>query len=424
MNYSPIKKLKEKAAHLSKKEETPDELTAISETLDYLHDKSTHLEMQYNNNLMEIKNNYLRRLMHDGYETIDAFNANTSELHLHFSETTFQVTILLFHTTIKNSDQIFLSITKHLSQYFVCHYIEALDTNKLILINNMKEPNTILLQEAYRSLLELMVTKYSLVITAGAGNFCSGTKMIAKSYIEAQGALDYRFVKGTGIIIMYSDIDPSQTLLASYPYSLFTKLTNASVSQNLENITKFIHEILDYIVTNKLPLFQAKGICFDMAKLVSESIQIPQAKKNDLSINLKQLSEVETAQEIVGIVEHFCEKLETHPKEINPQDALLLDINNYLEKQCLRIDFSLQEVANHYSMQLSNLSNFYKSATGQNPIDRVTDLRIEKAKELLYTTDLPLRDIAVQVGYQNVSSFIRRFKEHQGITPGSFRNDT
>ena len=42
---------------------------------------------------------------------------------------------------------------------------------------------------------------------------------------------------------------------------------------------------------------------------------------------------------------------------------------------------------------------------------------LEKAKELLDTTDLPLKDIVAAVGYSNVSSFIRRFKQLYGVTP-------
>ena len=56
-----------------------------------------------------------------------------------------------------------------------------------------------------------------------------------------------------------------------------------------------------------------------------------------------------------------------------------------------------------------------------NMLDYLIDLRMKLAKELLRTTTLPLKDISEQVGYYNVSSFIRRFKTHEGITPNSYR---
>lgn len=44
-----------------------------------------------------------------------------------------------------------------------------------------------------------------------------------------------------------------------------------------------------------------------------------------------------------------------------------------------------------------------------------------KAKELLLKTDMNIADIAAAVGYYSVSSFIRRFKEMEKLTPGEYK---
>lgn len=48
---------------------------------------------------------------------------------------------------------------------------------------------------------------------------------------------------------------------------------------------------------------------------------------------------------------------------------------------------------------------------------------MKKAKKLLQTTDMEIHDIAVQVGYPNVNSFIRVFKKMTGVPPGEFRKE-
>jgi len=78
-------------------------------------------------------------------------------------------------------------------------------------------------------------------------------------------------------------------------------------------------------------------------------------------------------------------------------------------------------IADNFGMTVSYLSQFFKSKTGKTILEFVTELRINKAKELLMQTDLSLNYIAEEVGYYNVSSFIRRFKQVEGITPGEFR---
>lgn len=63
----------------------------------------------------------------------------------------------------------------------------------------------------------------------------------------------------------------------------------------------------------------------------------------------------------------------------------------------------------------------FKEKTGQNILDYSTKLRMNEAKRLLKETDIPLKELGYQVGYYNVSSFIRRFKQTQGLTPGDYR---
>ena len=72
-------------------------------------------------------------------------------------------------------------------------------------------------------------------------------------------------------------------------------------------------------------------------------------------------------------------------------------------------------------MLLPNLSQFFKEKTGQNVLDYSTDFRMERAKKLLSDPKLTLKEISQQVGYYNVSSFIRRFKQLNGVTPGDYR---
>ena len=48
-------------------------------------------------------------------------------------------------------------------------------------------------------------------------------------------------------------------------------------------------------------------------------------------------------------------------------------------------------------------------------------LRIDRAKELLRTTDMSVDEISSAVGYTNVTSFGRKFKQEVGLTPTQYR---
>lgn len=60
---------------------------------------------------------------------------------------------------------------------------------------------------------------------------------------------------------------------------------------------------------------------------------------------------------------------------------------------------------------------------GENFSDYLWALRLEKARELLMATDMPVNDISMTVGYVNPSSFRRKFKQATGLTPSQVRAD-
>ena len=102
------------------------------------------------------------------------------------------------------------------------------------------------------------------------------------------------------------------------------------------------------------------------------------------------------------------------------QDDLINSIRIYINENYQNSNFTVQMMADRFDVSLTNISQYFKSRTGQTIIDYITRLRIAKAKELLLNTTMSVNDIALQVGYLNSSSFIRRFKQITKLTPMQF----
>jgi AraC-like DNA-binding protein len=83
-------------------------------------------------------------------------------------------------------------------------------------------------------------------------------------------------------------------------------------------------------------------------------------------------------------------------------------------------DISLDSCADYTGTNSVALSKAFKQVTGKNFIDYLTELRMEKAKELLRDTDIKINDVAEKSGYQ-ASYFNRIFKKQEGVTPSRFR---
>ena len=63
----------------------------------------------------------------------------------------------------------------------------------------------------------------------------------------------------------------------------------------------------------------------------------------------------------------------------------------------------------------------FTKATGMSPMEYIHALKLEEAKELLETTDLPVEAIANEVGYEDTSFFGRLFRRKAGISPLQYR---
>jgi AraC family transcriptional regulator len=82
---------------------------------------------------------------------------------------------------------------------------------------------------------------------------------------------------------------------------------------------------------------------------------------------------------------------------------------------------SLAELASIAGLSLFHFVRAFKQSTGMPPHRYQIFLRIEKAKELLETTTLPVADIAAQVGYDDPSYFARLFVREFGVAPQAYR---
>ncbi|HZG83997.1 helix-turn-helix domain-containing protein [Paenibacillus sp.] len=117
---------------------------------------------------------------------------------------------------------------------------------------------------------------------------------------------------------------------------------------------------------------------------------------------------------IAPFVEEMSDRSNDHLKQV--VDKVIAYVNDNYMRQDLSLE-SCAEVAgtNHYT-----LSRAFKMYAGKNFIDYLTEVRIEKAKDLIRDTGLKMYDIAERVGYQN-SYFNRIFKKLEGVTPRQYR---
>ncbi|MCX8253623.1 protein of unknown function [Beijerinckiaceae bacterium RH AL1] len=117
---------------------------------------------------------------------------------------------------------------------------------------------------------------------------------------------------------------------------------------------------------------------------------------------------------------HADERRKTTPAGLAPRQLAL--VTDYIT-DCLTHDVSLGELAALVDLSRSQLCRAFKIATGTTPHRWRTQVRIERAKDLLTQTKLPLADIAQATGFADQSHFTTVFKKSSGTTPRAWRLD-
>jgi two-component system response regulator YesN len=119
----------------------------------------------------------------------------------------------------------------------------------------------------------------------------------------------------------------------------------------------------------------------------------------------------------IHAIENFVSKYDT--TEGKNQQEIIGKIQKFVEKNVA--DATLQSIADYVKMHPVYLSSLYKKKTNENLSEFILRYRMEKAKELLLTSDIKIFKLAEQCGFQNPPYFSKQFKSYYGITPQECR---
>jgi transcriptional regulator GlxA family with amidase domain len=87
----------------------------------------------------------------------------------------------------------------------------------------------------------------------------------------------------------------------------------------------------------------------------------------------------------------------------------------------LRREIQFDELAQSLNLSASRLRHLFKHEMGLSPVQYLKAQRMQKARELLETTFLNVKEVMLQVGVKDTSNFIKGFKQAFGLSPSQYR---
>lgn len=117
------------------------------------------------------------------------------------------------------------------------------------------------------------------------------------------------------------------------------------------------------------------------------------------------------------VINHFSIKQAAHGS-----DNRIFEILLYIESHYSSV-ITLDDIADHFNFSSAYFSRYFKKHTGSNFLEYLTNYRLEKAAKRISESHSKISEIAAQMGFTNINSFNKKFKEKYDCTPKEYREN-
>lgn len=415
LNYKPIKELTEALGRSGS-----DDLESLRDVIDSLSSQNEHMraQMMSSPDGQALKDSLLFSLLKGKFTSFEEYNREAAPLNMTFTKPCYQVLMLrLFDQETELPRQTLTSAFEEcLGEGFTWHFRDLFEQSMFVCLVGMERGAEVILPQCCRQLMDVCAEKHGLTFTIGASGCYEGIGHLSTACFEATQAVREHFIRGRHQFIPYSEISRTLTAQTNHLSSL-SQLSGQTPQQQMQTIRRFV----EVLKADKVPALLAKSYCNSAVQLLIASVSRPVNMEDMFTITY-----LRTADDYLAFMLHM---LDPEPEIVTPADVpdnismteLLQRIYAVIAENYDDCSFSIQDAADKLNLSSSYLSQYFKQQTGETLTGYVASLRIRKACTLLETTTMPLQMVSESVGYYNLNSFIRRFKQITGITPGEYR---
>ena len=121
------------------------------------------------------------------------------------------------------------------------------------------------------------------------------------------------------------------------------------------------------------------------------------------------------------LINRFCEASEWIIMKDGTYSGAVSSVIRYIHRHYEKPDLSIQEIAGTVHLSVGYLSSIFRKETGMTIKNYLTELRINKAQELLEKDGMKIGDVSRMVGYRSSQYFSQAFYKSVGILPTEYR---
>lgn len=320
---------------------------------------------------------------------------------------------------------------------YVFEFQRGVEGWAFLLMADNEEQMSERVKELSKDLEEIMKNYSTIAYFGGIGQPVARLRELEESFREAERALAARFTMELNRIISVEDIRMAQNVdtLDDIEITSFGEIekTRTMLEKFLNNGAEDeIDEFVDVYI-NELPEENLKSVLMRQYIIMDAYIVMMsfcekiegiegemQAQSEELKNSMKT---IQTLEEIKNYIRMLLKKI------IGVRDTIsgrrysdIIEIaKDQIRKTYMSDEISLNTIAAEVGMSPSYFSSIFSKEMGKTFVECLTEIRMDRAKELLMCSSMKTSEIGYEVGYKDPHYFSYIFKKTQNCTPKEFR---
>jgi two-component system response regulator YesN len=291
------------------------------------------------------------------------------------------------------------------------------------------------IQEQIKKFYTTLSYNITAGIRAGVSSIYSDISQLQASYSQSLSALNKTAANGG---IVFSDgvnlsneadfSNDNSNLETSQKKSGFaefkTQIINKLSSGDSSGVKSFLELFTSELISQNLPIDKVKNSFFEL--IVTANNTTRELNKNFTSDTFDNAFATLSGEDDIKLIKEFAQKFlmecaqaisSVKKAEENP---IIKKVCAYVDEN-LSHDISLETAADFAGVSSFYLSKLFKEEKGETFINFISDKRLEKSRQLLESTELSIKEITAEVGYNDQNYFSRIFKSKYGLSPKEYR---
>lgn len=413
----------------------------ISENLDLL-------EKEYRNSFYTLKQDFLRKLVLDNTELEEGDILGKFQkfrIYLGSSGTYYIAVIKIdrFSDFLNSNSQYDRNLYKFAIMNIATEICsrnfktEAVDMNddSLVLMLNDGVSLELFDEAALRKLIEdiqaAVLRHLELSLTITISPRVNSIARFNNLYNQTAEASLHRLFYGYGSIIFTEKIMSNEDKEYIYPTDLEKSMQDALMKGKPEEAKQLYLDIINH--SEEFPISVLNSTISRLVFTVNTTLNTIQKNYSISSdpttaILSFQLRRIETIEEInLKFFEAIDDVLSwINEKKNLKHENLINKINDVIKSAYMDPSLSIESIADTLSMSSSYIGRLYKQYTFNSILEKIIEVRMDKARELLLQTEFPIvkiAEIAEMTGFTDDTYFYKIFKKENGVTPTDYRKN-